>query len=120
MALAPNNQNQPQNNQFSWTLPAALQLIRERRNLQQQFDAAGTRNYGPLWDTVSQGLQNTIGFAATANQCRTKFNALTRGFDNSVRIAQNNPQGFPITSPNTFDVHLFAELLDQFWKRTGN
>ena len=69
----------PLNLPFQWTNLAALQLIRERRALQQQFEACAGRNQDPLWRMVSTNLFNNIGFVASPHQCRSKFGALTAG-----------------------------------------
>ena len=65
---------------FAWTLPAALQLIRERRILNNLFQPRhGHRSHGPAWNQVAINLFATSGFNATADQCRSKWNSLKRG-----------------------------------------
>ena len=121
MALVPRNQVPAPNNQpFRWTIPAAMQLVRERRALQGRFDAAATTNHDGLWTIVSASLFAAVGFVATPHQCRTKWNALVNGYRNLRRIYTQNPQRFPLSSPNSFDIGLFTEMSDEFWKRTGN
>jgi Myb/SANT-like DNA-binding domain len=66
--------------QFAWTLPAAIQLIRERRNLNNQFQS-NTRNHDAAWTQVANNLFAAIRFRATAHQCRSKWNSLKRGID---------------------------------------
>jgi hypothetical protein len=60
------------------------------------------------------------GFVATSRQCRVKWNALKRGYENLTRIRNGNDDGFPITSPNSFDRACFQEMNDEFWLQTGN
>ena len=63
--------------QFSWTLPSAVQLIRERRNLNNTFRS--NQNHDVAWQTVANNLFAATGFVVTGAQCRHKFNALKRG-----------------------------------------
>lgn len=118
--LAPINLAPPLPPPFQWTLNAALQLIRERRNLHHQFDHLANRNHNNTWTLVSNRLFAAIGFAATANQCRIKWNSLKRGYENARRILTGNEEGFPIDSPNSFDEACFSEMDDEFWLQTCN
>jgi len=108
------------NVQFLWTAQATIQLIRERRILHNRFDRAPNRSHAQLWTLITNRVLAATGFAATALQCRVKWNALKRGFENIMRIVNNNPQGFPLRSPNSFDIGCFPEMNDQFWVRTSN
>ncbi|CAG8776692.1 13973_t:CDS:2, partial [Rhizophagus irregularis] len=80
---------------FQWTINAARQLIAEQRNLHQQFERIANRHH-----------------------CYTKWNALKRGYENLSRIINNNDDGIPITSPNSFDRACFADMNDEFWLQT--
>ena len=105
---------------FSWSLTAALQLIRERRATHQQFDAARNRSHHALWNAIATNVFAAVGFVVTGAQCRTKWEALKRGYENLDRIIRENPDGFSITSPNTFDEACFQEMSDEFWTSTSN
>ena len=134
---------------FAWTLPAAIQLIRERRMLNNYFvQQHGNRNHENAWHAVANNLFIATGFVATAAQCRNKWNALKRGiilflilflknfsfiltiksqllfflkgYENLQRIITNNPDGFPLASPNNFDHACFIEMSDHFWGPRSN
>jgi hypothetical protein len=105
---------------FRWTIDAAKQLIRERRNLNWQFEQLANRDHNNVWVQIANRLFAAIGFVATANQCRIKWNSLKRGFENSRRIYSGNTEDFPISSPNNFDESCFNEMSDQFWLQTSN
>ena len=65
---------------FAWTLPAAIQMIRERRNLNSSFQSRhGNRNHETAWVLVANNLFAATSFRATAAQCRSKWTALKRG-----------------------------------------
>ena len=112
--------HQPPPPPFQWTVNAATQLIRERRNLQWQFDRLANRDHNNAWNLVANRLFAATGFAATANQCYRKWNALKRGYENSKRILAENEKDFPITNPNSFDNAYFNEMSDEFWLQTSN
>src|SRR5277367_2132116 len=99
MALVPYHQLVPQT--FSWLLPAALQLIRERRNVYNTF--CTSCNHTAAWNQVANNIFMSIGFVCTADQCRNKWNALKRGYENMARLYAKNPQNLPLASPNNFD-----------------
>ncbi|GBC12421.1 hypothetical protein GLOIN_2v1815051 [Rhizophagus irregularis DAOM 181602=DAOM 197198] len=105
---------------FQWTINAARQLIAERRNLHQQFERIANRYYVNAWTIIANRVFAATGFAATPRQCYTKWNALKRGYENLSRIINNNDDGIPITSPNSFDRACFADMNDEFWLQTGN
>ena len=105
---------------FQWTINAATQLILERRNLHWQFRGLANRDHNNIWTLVSNRLFAATGFVATANQCRIKWNALKRGYENVRRILTGNENDFPITSPNSFDQACFTEMGDEFWLQEGN
>ena len=107
------------NPNFQWTNNAAIQLIRERRILHDQFERIPNNRMINLWTLIANRIQAATGFVATPQQCRVKWNALKRGFDNIRRLMTNNRR-YPTNSPNNFDRALFLEMSDQFWLRTGN
>src|SRR5579862_5113839 len=59
---------------FQWTVNVAIQLIIERRNLHWQFERLANRDHQNVWTLISNRLFAATGFAATANQCRNKWN----------------------------------------------
>src|SRR5438270_463775 len=109
--LVPFHQPAPQT--FTWSLTAALQLIRERRALNNTFIT--NRNHTAAWNQVATNVFAATGFVCTSDQCRNKWNALKRGYENMKRILGNNPNSFPLQSPNNFDHACFMEISDQFW-----
>jgi hypothetical protein len=117
-ALVPFHQLPPP--PFQWTILAAIQLIRERRNLHYQFERLANHRHNDIWTLISNRLFAATGFAATAHQCRVKWRALKRGYENLVRILEGNDEDFPIESPNSFDRACFEEMNDEFWLVTGN
>ena len=58
---------------FVWTLPAAIQLIRERRMLNNHFvQYHGNRNHENVWHAITNNLFVATGFVAIAVQCCNK------------------------------------------------
>ena len=114
--LVPYHQPAPQT--FSWSLNATLRLIRERRDLHSTFRTS--RNHTAAWNQVATNVFAATGFVCTADQCRSKWNALKRGYENMLRIFANNPEGYPLASPNNFDHACFAEMTDEFWAPSSN
>jgi Myb/SANT-like DNA-binding domain len=103
---------------FQWTINAAIQLIRERRQLNDRF--ARRRHHGTLWTNIANNVFAITGLAVIPNQCKIKWRTLKRGFENSLQIARENSEDFPFDSPNSFDEACFTELSDQFWVQTSN
>jgi hypothetical protein len=99
---------------------AAKQLIRERRAFHDQFQGLGNSSHNTLWTNIANNVFAMTGFVATANQCKSKWTSLKRGYENMIRIARNNPENFPVACPNSFDRACFSEMNDRFWMRTGN
>jgi len=114
------NVNVNVNVQFLWTAQVTIQLIWECRILHDQFDRAPNWSHAQLWTLITNWVLAATGFAATVLQYQVKWNALKRGFKNIMRIVNNNPQGFPLRSPNSFNIGCFPEMNDQFWIRTSN
>ena len=63
---------------------------------------------------------DTTGLVVTPNQCRTKWNSLKRGYENLIRIMNDNRRGYPLSNPNSFDEACFGEMSDEFWVVTSN
>ena len=111
---------QPPPPAFQWSINASIQLIREKRNLHHQFDRLANNRHNRIWTLIANRLFAATGFVATPNQCRTKWRALKRGYENLSRILNGNEDDFPIESPNSFDRACFNEMSDEFWLVTGN
>ena len=105
---------------FQWSVVGAIQLIRERRNLHDQFERLANNRHDEAWTLISNRVFAATGFVATPKQCRVKWQSLKRGYENLSRIMNGNDNDFPITSPNKFDRECFNEMNDEFWLRTGN
>jgi len=88
-------------------------LIRERRNAHNTF--CTSRNHTAAWNQVANNIFMATGFVCTADQCRNKWNALKRGYENMARLYAENPQNLPLASPNNFDQACFTEMSDEFW-----
>jgi hypothetical protein len=116
MALVPYHQPAPQT--FAWSLPAALQLIIERQNVHNTF--CTSRNHTAAWNQVANNIFMATGFVCTADQCRNKWNALKRGYENMARLYAENPQNLPLASPNNFDQACFTAMSDEFWGPRSN
>ena len=104
---------------FQWSLVGAIQLIRERRNLHDQFERLANNRHDGIWALISNWVFTATGFTATSKQCHNKWQALKRGYENLSRIMDGNYDDYPITSPNRFDKECFNEMNDEFWLRTG-
>ena len=104
---------------FQWTIFAVIQLVRERRSLHYQFERLANRRHSEVWTLISNRLFAATGFVATSQQCRIKWHALKRGYENLTRILGGNEDDFPIESPNSFDRACFEEMSDEFWLVTG-
>ena len=111
-ALVPYHQPAPP--VFQWSIIAALQLIRERRNLHGQFDRLANRHHNGAWTVIANRVFAATGFTATPQQCRTKWYALKRGYENLIRIMKGNEDDFPIENPNNFNRVYFDKMNDEF------
>ncbi|CAB4404752.1 unnamed protein product [Rhizophagus irregularis] len=68
---------------------------------------------------IARRISNNYNFIVTQNQCRNKWQALKRGYENLSRINNGNPDGHPIHSPNNYNIRFFNELSDEFWLQTN-
>src|SRR6266516_322170 len=91
-ALVPFHQLPPP--PFQWMVNAAIQLVIEKRNLHWQFERLANRDHNNIWTLISNRLFAATGFAVTANQCRRKWHALKRGYENTRRILTGNEEDF--------------------------
>lgn len=104
------------NNYVKWPNGAALLLIQYRRSFQDVFGRTSIHSQGPIWDQISQNINNDYpNFAPTATQCRNKWNSLKSGYENLKRLLGGNPEGFPTHRPNLHDERFYEELTDEFW-----
>ena len=108
------------NVQRSWTEEATLTLIRYRRRYHHFFEDRTIRDHTDIWARISNHIQIIDNFVISGQQCRTKWQALKRGYENLHQMFDRNPDGFPIYSPNTYDTRFYNELSDEFWNETGN
>jgi len=75
--LVPFHRPAPQT--FTWSLTAALQLIRERSALNTTFIT--NRNYTAVWNQVATNVFAATGFVCTSDQCCSKWNVLKRRYE---------------------------------------
>src|SRR5271154_3107364 len=105
MALVPYHPLAPQT--FAWSLPAALQLIRERRNVHNTF--CTSRNHTAAWNQVANNIFMAIGFVCTGDQCRNKWTALKREYKNMAQLYTENPENFPWIVQITSIIHVLRK-----------
>ncbi|CAB4424675.1 unnamed protein product [Rhizophagus irregularis] len=116
----PNILNVNINNVLSnWPFNATRALIRYRRLYHNIFEDRSIRDHSIIWARIARRISNNYNFIVTQNQCRNKWQALKRGYENLSRINNGNPDGHPIHSPNNYDIRFFNELSDEFWLQTS-
>lgn len=108
------------NMQRSWSEDATSTLIRYRRRYHYLFEDRTIRDHSGIWERIANRIQVIDNFVVSNYQCRTKWQALKRGYENLRRMFDGNPDGFPVHSPNTYDTRFYNELSDEFWNVTGN
>jgi hypothetical protein len=108
------------NVQQSWPENATRSLIRYRRHYHSVFEDRSVRDHTTIWQRIANRVLQRNNFAVSAQQCRNKWYALKRGYENLRRMFDGNPDGFPVRSPNTYDARFYNELSDEFWLETGN
>jgi len=108
------------NVQRTWPEDATLTLIRYRRRYHDSFEDRSNRDHTDIWTRIANRIQTLDNFIVSGHQCRTKWQALKRGYENIRRMLDGNPDGFPVHSPNTYDTRFFNELSDEFWNETSN
>src|ERR1043165_3648394 len=87
---------------FQWTINSSIQLIRERRNVNSQFVQLRNSGHHTVWSSIANNIFNTTGLVVTPNQCRTKWNSLKRGYENLLRIMNDNRRDIlPIKNSDT-------------------
>ena len=107
----------PSSRPFQWTINSSIQLIHERRNANSQFVQLRNSGHHAVWSSIANNIFNTTGLVVTPNQCCTKWNSFKRGYENLIRIMNDNR---PLSSPNSFDEACFGEMSDEFWVVTSN
>ena len=108
------------NAQRSWPEDATFTLIRYRRRYHDLFEDRSIRDHTIIWARIANRILQADNFLVSGQQCRNKWNALKRGYENLRRMFRRNPDGFPVHSPNTYDTRFYNELSDEFWLQTGN
>jgi Myb/SANT-like DNA-binding protein len=108
------------NNLQSWPKDATFTLIQYRRRYHELFEDRSIRDHTEIWMRIARKILQRDNFLVNAQQCKTKWRALKRGYENLRRLFNGNPRGFPIHSPNTYDTRFYNELSDEFWEQTGN
>ncbi|CAB5191396.1 unnamed protein product [Rhizophagus irregularis] len=103
----------------NWPFDATRALIRYRRLYHNVFEDRSIRDHSIIWARIARRISNNYNFIVIQNQCRNKWRALKRGFENLTRINNGNPDGHPIHSPNNYDIRFFNELSDEFWLQTS-
>ena len=104
---------------FQWTINSSIQLIRERKNANSQFVQLRNSAYYAVWSSIANIFMAT-GLVVIPNQCCTKWYSLKRGYENLIRIMNDNRRGYPLSSPNSFDEACFGEMSNEFWVVTSN
>jgi hypothetical protein len=102
-----------------WTFDATEDLINLRNDYREEFENALNTEHAAIWDGIATEINNHHPAQVTGRQCQVKWAALIRGYENSRRIRVGNPEGFPIRSPNRFDVAFYHLMRDEFWLPQG-
>ncbi|CAI2192892.1 1886_t:CDS:1, partial [Funneliformis geosporum] len=64
---------------FEWTIDAARELIRLRRENHDDFEFVPNNRHERIWRTIFNQLFLNRGFAASPSQCRRKWYSLKYG-----------------------------------------
>ncbi|CAI2185098.1 8066_t:CDS:1, partial [Funneliformis geosporum] len=64
---------------FEWTIEAARELIRLRRENHDDFEFISNNHHKRIWRTISNQLFLNRGFAASPSQYRRKWYSLKYG-----------------------------------------
>lgn len=102
-------------NKMRWTRNATQVLIEERRSRQLQFTTVPIQRQYRIWRAISAEVLRRTGLTVTKYQCRNKWNALKKGYENLERLLEQNPRQFPTHTPNLDDEYFHEELSDEFW-----
>src|SRR3954468_16110988 len=103
-----------------WTFDATQDLINLRFDYRLQFENASNHKHSGLWDQISIQISNTNPIQVSGRQCQIKWNALVHGYENIRRIRIENPEGFPLRSPNRYDIEFYGMMEDEFWLPQSN
>jgi hypothetical protein len=107
-------------NRQNWPENATMDLIRFRRRYHNRFEDRSVRDHNAIWVRIAQRIQIRCNFVVSVQQCRNKWSALKRGYENLRRMFAGNPHGYPVRSPNTYDTRFYNEMSDEFWEETSN
>ena len=103
-----------------WTFNMTQNLIELRAEYQDDFENSANRDHIDIWNRIAIRISFRDQTLVTARQCQIKWRALRRGYDNVCRILSGNREGFPIQSPNLFDIEFFEMMSDEFWLLKSN
>jgi hypothetical protein len=101
------------------TFDAMEDLINLCNDYRKEFKNTLNTKHAVIWDEIATKINNHHPAQVTGRQCQVKWAALVRGYENSRRIRVGNPEGFPIRSPNRFDVAFYHLMRDEFWLPQG-
>jgi hypothetical protein len=105
---------------FAWTFNMTQNLIDLRAHYREDFEFAANREHSGLWSRIARLISQNWRILVTARQCQIKWNAMKQGYENICRILSGNPEGFPVHSPNLFDIEFFDSMSDEFWRPRSN
>src|SRR5277367_639708 len=104
------------NVQRSWTKEATLTLIRYRRRYHHFFEDRTIRDHTDIWARISNRIQILDNFVVSGQQCRTKWQALKRGYENLCQMFDGNPNvGF---HTDQIGSRFWRSDLDSTWTRS--
>lgn len=105
---------------FAWTFRMTEYLLELRARHQDDFEYAANFEHIDIWNRIATRITFNCNILVTGRQCQIKWNAMKQGYENICRILRGNPEGFPIHSPNLFDIEFFDTMCDEFWRPTSN
>jgi hypothetical protein len=105
---------------ISWTFRMTENLLDLRASNQEDFEYAANFEHSGIWGQIAAQISFNCNTIVTARQCQIKWNAMKQGYENICHILRGNPEGFPIHSPNLFDIEFFDTMCAEFWRPTSN
>src|SRR5262245_9943735 len=105
---------------ISWSLRMTDDLLALRARYQNEFEYARNYEHMNIWNRIAHRISYNHRTVVTGRQCQIKWNSMRQGYENVCRILRGNPEGFPIHSPNLFDLEFFDTMSEEFWQPTGN
>jgi hypothetical protein len=95
-------------------------LLELRAHYREDFEYAANHEHLNIWSIIANRISVNLRILVTGRQCQIKWSAMKQGYENICRILSGNPEGFPIRSPNLFDIEFFDMMTDEFWRPTSN